>query len=305
MPDSGPGSFNICSIADEILARAFWKWMPKKLFRQRIFDSAPYGKLLLSGGATESFIVSSLDKIIGRNIFVNNDFDFCKIQNAVSILGSNFTSTTLIDVGANIGTVCIPSVNRKLFKKAIAIEPDPLNFNILTANVSINDLSDKIVLCNMALGRRDNEELTLELSEDNHGDHRIRVSEVDGEYNELLRKTIRIKSETLDKVVGDVDPNGTLIWLDVQGFEGHVLAGATKALQVRTPLVIEFWPYAMVRSGSYDQLKKCVLSAGYKFIHHINPGPFSLYSEPISEDSLDALYKNVSEAGYFTDLLLT
>src|SRR5215831_4505481 len=43
-------------------------------------------------------------------------------------------------------------------------EPEPRNYSLLSANIHINGLSDKIVAYNFALGRKDDEQLLLELS---------------------------------------------------------------------------------------------------------------------------------------------
>ncbi len=48
------------------------------------------------------------------------------MHRAVSLLGRRGL-TSLIDIGANIGTICIPAVKCGLFDRAIAIEPEPLN----------------------------------------------------------------------------------------------------------------------------------------------------------------------------------
>jgi len=58
----------------------------------------------------------------------------------------------VIDIGANIGDspiyFCIEGA-----KKAIALEPYPLNFELLTENININDCTDKIELLNAGYGR--------------------------------------------------------------------------------------------------------------------------------------------------------
>ena len=55
----------------------------------------------------------------------------------------------------------------------------------------------------------------------------------------------------LDLLIPSFDPRRTMIWMDTQGFEGHILAGARNALAARTPMVLEFWTFAMNRAGSF------------------------------------------------------
>ena len=39
--------------------------------------------------------------------------------------------STLINIGAHVGSTCIPAIKSKLFKQAIAFEPFPINFKLL------------------------------------------------------------------------------------------------------------------------------------------------------------------------------
>ncbi|WP_295442405.1 FkbM family methyltransferase [uncultured Thiodictyon sp.] len=270
-------------------------------FRAEVFDSAPKGALLLSSLTDETYVVSVNDKTIGRRVFLRGSFDSEKIEKTVQLLGGDRTNMLLIDIGANIGTICIPMIKRGIFKRAIAIEPEPFNFSLLSANIFLNGLGDKIVTHNIALGNQANQEIKFELSDDNFGDHRVRVSEDGGVCNEDLRKIIAVESDLFDRRITIENPNQTLIWIDVQGFEGFVLAGATNALRLKTPLVIEFWPYGMKRSGCYELLKASILSAGYEcFIDLDNVG----LPQPVSAQALDVLYNNLGEHGPYTDMLL-
>jgi hypothetical protein len=118
----------------------------------------------------------------------------------------------------------------------------------------------------------------------------------------LTRDTIEVKSETFNKVVNDVDPTSTLIWIDTQGYEGFILSGASNALNKQTPICLEFWPYGMARSGCYSLLKESLVGNGYRLFYvldesHKNPIPLSI-------ETLDDLYKKLGEQGDFTDLLV-
>ena len=48
------------------------------------------------------------------------------------------------------------------------------------------------------------------------------------------------------------------MWLNVQGNEGHVLAGAERLLAGRVPVVIEVWPYGLTRAGGLELLLAAV-----------------------------------------------
>lgn len=270
--------------------------------RQAVFDSADPQAFLVSNGPGETLIVSAADKAIGRSVFVNRTpYDFDKVESVVALLGARSRRELLIDVGANIGSICIPAVKRRVFDKAIAIEPEPRNFALLTANVAINGLADRIVTHNVAMGSADHASLLFELSEDNFGDHRVRSEGRPSLGDEPQRPTITVPSARFDTLVGAVDPASTVIWVDTQGFEGFVLAGATRALATRTPMCLEFWPYGMVRSGGFPLLKTALIESGYTTFYDLKEqaGPVEL-----NDESLVRLYRRLGESGPFTDLLV-
>jgi len=291
-----------------LLARAFvrqfyWRLLSaSKLFRGWIFDSAPENILLLSNVGNERLLVPSNDRAISRDVFITGSCEFHKFDRVLSLLDKQFRKTLLVDVGANIGIICIPAIKRNIFQCAIAIEPEPLNYSLLVANININGLANKIIPHNLALGSKVGDELVLELSEVNYGDHRIKVSDSNGLFDEAERKSIRVKAEPFDVVVGDVDSSQTLIWMDTQGFEAFVLMGAKKALEKQTPLVIEFWPYAMNRNGSYPLLKQAIIQAGYKVFYDLGSDAFP---RRISFEAFDNLFRTLGESeNVYTDLLI-
>ena len=280
----------------------FWNLLPRsRAFRSGLFDSAPKGSLLLSDIGSETFLVASNDLAIGREVFRRGTYDFEKLQRAVSMLPEGFEPKLLIDVGANIGTICIPAIKRNLFQTGIAIEPEPRNYSLLIANLHLNGVQRRIQPHNLALGAKPGETLVFELSEINFGDHRVRMSSEVGQSGEESRKTIEVKSETFDDVVGSVDPKATLIWMDTQGFEGYVLAGAIGALRKKPPVVIEFWPYGLERSGSYGALKRALVEAGYESFYNLDG---SQEAHRLSEESLDQLARKLGFDEAYTDLLV-
>ena len=273
-----------------------------KLVRRIIFDTTKPNTLLLSTGCPEALLVSASDKVIGRYTYVNREpYDFDKVQQALSILGNARPKMQLIDIGANIGTICIPAVKRGAFQKAIAIEPEPRNYSLLLANIHINGLGDKIVAHNFALGQKDDEKLLFELSNDNFGDHRVRTGSGFGLDHELNREVITVASDTFDKIIKQIDPKESLIWIDTQGFEGQVLSGARNALSVQTPVCFEFWPNGMKRSNSYRLLKEALILAGYTVFYDLNGNPFPV---PITSSSFDDLYERLRNRDAFTELLV-
>lgn len=83
-------------------------------------------------------------------------------------------------------------------------------------------------------------------------------------YLEKQRKTIVVKLTKLDSVIKKINPKNVFLWIDVQGYEGFVLDGGRETLRYNPPLVIEFWPYALERSGCIELLKEIIIKANYK-----------------------------------------
>jgi len=98
----------------------------------------------------------------------------------------------------------------------------------------------------------------LELSPTNSGDHRVRQSTLDGEFGEANRMTVIVPVTSLAEASLSVEDVG-LIWMDVQGHEGHVLSGAGILLG-SVPVVSEYWPYGLQRAGGLEMFKDAVRS---------------------------------------------
>ena len=271
-------------------------------FRRAYFDTLdPNRQFSVSTHGSEKYVVLNSDKAISRVLFIKGSFDFDKVEKAISVVSAvdkAFKLETLIDVGANIGTVCIPAVKRGLAANAIAIEPEPLNYRVLVANIFLNGLADRIKTYHLALGSEDNQTLELELSEGHSGDHRIHVANETGTASS--GKITSVKSETFDSVVPAVDRNSCLVWMDTQGYEGIILQGAQNIIRAQVPMVVEFWPEGMKRMRSYPALKEALLNySEYYDLSDEHPRPV-----PITQKSVDALYERLGETGQWTDVLL-
>src|SRR5262249_21127624 len=91
----------------------------------------------------------------------------------------------------------------------------------------------------------------------NFGDHRVRsgaAASSNGErFAESSRRVIAIESKRLDDLVAALPApfSGpiSLIWMDVQGYEGHVIEGGARIFASGAPLATEVWPYGILRSG--------------------------------------------------------
>lgn len=203
----------------------------------------------------------SKDRTLGRALNVDREFESQMMKRTVNLLVKSgdikqVKNRVVMDVGGYVGMSSIGFLNFDLFDKAIIFEPNPNSFSLINKNIKQNNFSSQITAFNVALSNQ-NSELTMELSHKNFGDHRIRQpGEIKkGHYQEENRKTINVRSVAFDEFIKEHDQidfkNISMVWMDVQGHEGKFLQGAYGFLSSqKIPVVMEFWPYGILRSGT-------------------------------------------------------
>ncbi len=201
---------------------------------------------------------SSHDRVIGEHLFLYKQVDYDFIAKSVALMkqyASFDQERYVIDIGANIGIVCIPLVAENHFPRALAFEPTPNSVAYLKQNILQNGLSEKIDVFAMGLSSS-RSEMEMELSSESPGDNRIRLTTtkpLPNLHHEDRRRVIRVPLNTLDTVLQDANlkpQDIQAIFLDVQGHEWYVLQGAQTVLATGVPLLMEVWPYGLNRAGT-------------------------------------------------------
>ncbi len=213
------------------------------------------------------YLMSTRDHGAGMTLFMGDDVDRRTLDRVLGALDSAGAASpvgrTLIDVGANVGTTCVTALGAFGFERAICFEPAPRNLELLRLNLSYNGLADRAAIIQVALSDRAGTAV-FEVAPMNPGDGRVRATggaSSGGAFGEEGWSTIEVPTATLDSYVqsGEVDVASVgLLWVDAQGHEGHILAGAQAVLAGRVPVVIEFWPYALSRAGGLEMLAETV-----------------------------------------------
>jgi FkbM family methyltransferase len=250
------------------------------------------------------FLVATDDKVIGRDLYVGTSHEVGVstmrpvIDLVAAEVGQDFLAgRTFVDVGANIGTTSIAAVRRFGASGALCVEPAPSNLRLLRCNTILNDVADVVEVVAAAVAATEGE-VELELSPGNHGDHRVRLSAEPGTYGEQDWSTIRVPAVRLDTLLLEraLEPDDiSLFWIDVEGFEAHVLESAGAYLG-RVPCVIEFVPYFLRRSGGIGLLDRLV-SDHFTSMVDARSG---LRRQP---GTLEALAADLGDSGW-TDLIL-
>lgn len=249
------------------------------LIRRVFYDAlrSPY----FVTSAREHFVVSTRDKVIGKELFLDGEFDFSKLIAALAILKQEGLEAPrhLIDVGANIGSITIPALARGLFSTATAIEPHPENVRLLRTNVALNGLSDRVRIVESAVGDKAGAILLLSEAPSNSGNHAIGST------------GLSVTSCLLDDL--EQPSSRALLWMDIEGYEGHALAGGAKLLNAGIPFVSELNFQFLQASGGMDMFERA--ADGRRI--------FDLGSTGQSETSLEELKSYLSAPGAFTDIL--
>lgn len=232
------------------LALRYLVWRAWGLLRHELTMKTKHGTL----------IVSTRDKTIAEQLFLYGDYEYDMSIRSVKFLrdhGFLPPEVTILDVGANIGMTSIGLLRAGLAAEAIAIEPAPATFELLARNIALNGLSQKIIPIQYAVGDSCRT-LTFEICESNPADQRVRVpspSDFTERYEESRRHTVQVPSITLDGLA-EVPQlreasfrSPSLLWIDVQGYEGFVFRGAQRFLSAGIPTVSEIWPYGILRAG--------------------------------------------------------
>jgi FkbM family methyltransferase len=148
-----------------------------------------------------------------------------------------------LDIGAHIGyyTVLLSELVGP-HGRVFAFEPDPTNFAILQQNLVLNRCAN-VTAYNLALSNQNNH-VSLFLSGDNAGDHRIWQPDEP-------RPSVSVQAIVLDDFWAEATWKVDFVKMDIQGAEGVALHGMRQLLsrQRKMALVSEFWPFGLKRSG--------------------------------------------------------
>ncbi len=198
--------------------------------------------------------MNTSDPALARSLFLDGSFETDNIKSLLELLDAeSLHPRQIIDIGANVGTTTVNLLARMPEASGIAIEPHAGNFRLLRQNLLANDMFDRVKTFNAAVSDRDGK-VPLELSPQHPGDHRVRVTDWPGQFGEDTWEVTNVPSWRLDSMVekGHIDPNKpSLLWIDAQGHEAQILAGAKLLRHV--PTVVELWPYGLRRARTLDR----------------------------------------------------
>jgi FkbM family methyltransferase len=209
----------------------------------------------------------------------------------------------MLDIGANIGTTSIPRTILGDFQYIYAAEPEPLNYLCLVQNVVANGLAGYVLPDQVAISSSDGEaELIINTRMANH---HLSLAPVSSDTPKHQRST-KVPCLTLDSWVSalGIDLNlVTFIKSDAQGWEGHILRGASQVLRNKhIAWQIEFWPSGL-KKANFD-LREIAGLVRQHFTHFVDLRGRGGPQIRQTSELLPALSYLIQGAASHTDLLL-
>lgn len=157
-------------------------------------------------------------------------------------------SGTFIDIGANIGLVSIPVVEKSGIA-CLAFEPEPFNYELLNRNIVAHGLESKIAAFNVAL-YSEKGQIQLQRDPANSGDNRLISEKSPAKAIDSGTRAICVNADRLDALIHPEQlTHPIVIKMDTQGAEARVLEGAQHVLPHVDYLISEYWPRGLWLMG--------------------------------------------------------
>lgn len=180
-----------------------------------------------------------------------------------------------VDVGANLGTLCI-RLSRYLGCESVCFEPQPDLAKLLAENAAANGVADKLRIHQTALSEQAGETAFF-INPDHLGEASIR------EIANSRKITVPVRR--LDAMIAPEDWKRTaIVKVDVEGFEREVFLGASGLFAIcRPPIVFEVnQPALAERKIAARDVADALRCAGYTEFHalekHLYPPRNGVYA---------------------------
>ena len=253
------------------------------------------------------FLLATSDENITPSLFLKRSRgEFRTLRRTMSVLGELGLAPaggTLVDVGANIGTTTVSGLRQHGFERAVACEPEPRNVLLLELNIVANDLRERAAVCPVAVGDAGGD-IELLVADRYFGLHEVRPrGRPRPKWPRSGHHVVSVPQSTLDALEreGTFDAGSvSLLWIDVQGHEGHVLRGAERLTERGVPVVLELYPAALSRHGGLGYLHEIARNRYTHFVPLRGGRPLEI----ASTRDLPGLTRRLLRSDRFTDVLL-
>lgn len=191
------------------------KRLARLLFKNKIHNSR---EIIVRAKNNIQYILPNIIENIGFDIFVNGEYE----HHTVAFISKRIPPNgTLVDVGANIGAICIPVSKKRKDLSIIALEASPKVYKYLGENINLNKVN--IVSLNNAVTENNNEQVMIYSPDTLFG-----KGSQTAVYTNEPEYVNSISLDQLDKNFGH--PGISFIKIDIEGYEYYAFKGGASLL---------------------------------------------------------------------------
>jgi FkbM family methyltransferase len=219
------------------------------------------------------FVSTSDQGDITRSVLGTGGYEAAIVSCAVDVVRRHQPERRLaegwfIDVGANIGVTTLEMFERHGAVRGLALEPHSEVFSILRHNLLEAGIDHAVRVYNVGASDTDGTS-ELSIAPGNQGDHRLIGSQgkTRGAHSGA-RAVTRVDVRQLDSIIreAEIQPEDcVLVWVDTQGHEPRVLAGASSLIGAKVPFVCEYWPEGLEEAGLLAEFRQ-IVTEGFDFV---------------------------------------
>ena len=235
--------------------------------------------IVVTGKYALKYKLPNLKENIGFEIFLNGIYEPEYVKYFAAKIPIN---GIFLDLGANIGSICIPLAKLRPDLTIIAVEASPRVFAYLKANIEMNQCKN-IFPENLALSSVDNQQLPFYSPEEKFGKGSLSAVFTD--------KAEYVNTITLDTLKSKYDLKRVdYIKIDVEGYERIVFEGGINLLSLKAAPVILFefadWAENMATDTKAGDAQLFLSHMGYRLYDFTNPPRLGPEIQPKSEGNL-------------------
>ena len=168
-------------------------------------------------------------------------------------------NSTILDIGANIGSHSIYWAKERCAKKVYAFEPLNTTYDILTENIKLNSLENIVIPHNFGLYNKETNARILYFWKENLGGTSF-IPDENGDFKLITLDSLDIK----DKI--------DLIKIDVEGAEIQTLEGALETINANKPVIV-------IESFTHkEEVENVIFPLGYELVETIRENEDYIYA---------------------------
>jgi len=213
--------------------------------------------IIVTGRENIKYKLPNLKENIGFEIFIDGVYEPGYVKYFCTKIPLN---GIFFDLGANIGSICIPLAKLRPDITIIAVEASPRVFSYLKYNIELNSCKN-IFAENLALSSLDNQQLPFYSPEEKFG-----KGSLSAVFTETAEYVNTITLDTLNHKyrLSKID----VIKIDVEGYERTVFEGGRTLLSLKNAPVILFefadWAENMAKNTKAGDAQTYLADLGYR-----------------------------------------